>query len=128
MKAFFYTCRILIICCASLLIGCEETDEETPCLDNIEELNFQRDENSPAGAVVGILPTKEVNTTRYVISSGNFGNTFSIDPIEGKIVVSKSRLLDFEERKSFELSIIAYGPTCTTTMAKVIIQVGDLNE
>jgi hypothetical protein len=128
MRAFFYACRFLIICGACLLVGCEENDKLSPCMDNLEELIFQIDENSPAGAVVGVLPTNELSTTRYVIASGNFGNTFSINPVEGKIIVSKSRLLDFEKQKNFELSIIAYGPECTTTMAKVMIQIGDLND
>lgn len=129
MKAFFKLNSRAWIYCAFLFFSCGNSDFDQPsCIEGTAQFRFQIDENSPPGALVGKIPTPDAEAIRYVISSGNSGNTFTINTVDGKIKVSNNALLDYEARKAFDLTIIAHGPTCLATMARVQIQIGDLRE
>ena len=129
MRAFFNLDIRVFSCIIFLCFGCHDSAfDSTSCIEGSAEFRFQIDENSPPGALVGKIPTPDEESIRYVISSGNAGNTFAINTFDGKIKVADSTLLDYERRKAFALTIIAHGPTCLTTMGKVEIQVGDLKE
>lgn len=99
-------------------LGCYEYDGP---LDGLQA--FYVKENSPIGTTVG-APTSDLSgTLTWSISSGNTGDSFSIDAATGEITVNRSELLDYETRKAFRLRVkVSNGTTDDAFTVFVILE------
>lgn len=75
----------------------------------IEADSFSIDENSPAGAMVGIVSGSDVDGDglSFSIIDGNVGNAFEIDPASGQITVAPGADLNFEALSTYSLTVSA---------------------
>jgi VCBS repeat-containing protein len=87
-------------------------------------------ENSPAGTSVGTVGGADVDgdTLTYSITGGNRNGAFAIDPATGAITVANPAALDFESRRTFNLTVRATDPGGRSAAARVTIRILDVNE
>ena len=125
------------------------TDNGTPPLSvygtvtvNINDINevpevnnqvFSVNENSANGTNVGVVVASDPDNGQfltYAISSGNSGNTFSLNSSTGQLSVSNNTLLDYESITQFSLvvTVTDNGIGNLSSQASITININDLNE
>ena len=100
---------------------------------NIEDQSFEIDENEPNGQLVGTVVADDPDAGQeltYSIVSGNTGNTFLINSVNGEISVANNTLLNFESNSSFLLTVQVQdnGAGYLTSQASVTVTLNDVNE
>ena len=101
--------------------GSDDPDMDVCLLDTVERV-FSILENAEPGTIVGsaALESRGNGPLSYSITSGNTGNSFTIDA-DGQITVLNSERLDFEERQTFELTITVSASDCRNGTVEVLI-------
>lgn len=91
-----------------------DSDTITVTLNDLEEVpilaqaTFALDENSPAGTLVGVLPSGNLDAGQehtFAIESGNTGGAFTLDMHTGELRVANQAALDFETHPVFTLVV-----------------------
>ncbi len=92
---------------------------------------FQTDENSSAGAVVGIVAAGDPDPGDVVllaIVAGNTGGAFAVNPATGVLTVANPSVLDFETTPQFVLTVEATDQGGLTDSATVTVNLNDVDE
>jgi VCBS repeat-containing protein len=91
---------------------------------------FSIAENSPVGTSVGTIGGADVDgdALTYSITGGNRNGAFAIDPATGAITVANSAALDYESRRTFNLTVRATDSGGRSIGARVTVRVLDVNE
>ncbi|MEQ8787387.1 MAG: cadherin domain-containing protein [Pirellulaceae bacterium] len=98
-----------------------------------DDATWLLDENSPAGASVGVVSASDADVGQnltYAIVAGNDGNAFSIDINTGEITVNNAAALDYETTPVFQLTIAVHddGEQPLTDDAQITIELQDVYE
>ncbi len=99
----------------------------------VREVQFDLDENSPAGALVGVLAFGDLDAGQehtIAIQSGNTGEAFVLDPPTGELRVANPAALDFETHPVFTLvvSVAEVSQPAHSSSNQVTIHLKDVNE
>ncbi|MGX6443867.1 cadherin domain-containing protein [Neobacillus sp. K501] len=111
---------------ANIMVNIKNVNDNTPIA---ESATFNIQENAANDTVVGKVVANDADgdPLRYQILSGNETGAFTIDEATGKIAVADGSKLDYEEMKSFTLTVqVSDGVKMTDT--SVIIQVSNVND
>jgi hypothetical protein len=98
---------------ATLTVNITNKIDTTPTLIIPSPLSIPEESSNytsdyPIGGILIDEPSSDRNfTMTFSIESGNIGNNFSIDPINGRISVKNSNTLDYETTKLYTLIIRA---------------------
>ncbi|MDB5334504.1 MAG: cya 3, partial [Planctomycetaceae bacterium] len=103
---------------------------DAPQLGNAQ---FSVTENSPALLLVGTLTATDADpgtVFTYMLTGGNTGGAFSIDPSNGQLKVANPLAINFEAKQTFNLTIVASdnGNPQLSASAAVTVNVLDINE
>src|SRR5690554_38403 len=100
----------------------------------VDDQNFGIEENSPAGALVGVIQASDpdkvasFNTLSYKVLSGNEAELFVIDSKTGKITVRKSNSLDYETMPHLYLLTVEVSDGELQDTATISIDLLDVND
>lgn len=99
----------------------------------VEEQAFALDENSEAGATVGVVAASELDagqTLSYEIVGGTGAELFTIDAANGEIRVAEGAELDFEAVSTYTIDVKVSddAPAPSSTTAAMTIALNDVNE
>lgn len=90
-------------------------------------------ENSPVGAVIGLVSASDGDvgqTLTYSIVAGNTGGAFAIDASTGVLTIANAAALDFEANPTFQLAIrvVDSGAPALDAFGQVTIDLTDVYE
>jgi hypothetical protein len=99
----------------------------------IQDQSFAINENSVNGTLVGSVIASDPNagqTLSYSITSGNAGNSFAINAVNGNITVANSTMLDYESINAFYLTVRVTdnGTGNLWSAATITVALNDINE
>ncbi len=95
--------------------------------------SFTVEEDSPAGTAVGIVQASDVDLSQhltYLITGGNAGDAFAIDPHTGLLSVSNPSVLDYETNPLSTLTVTVSddGVPSHSNSATITVALLDVNE
>ncbi len=114
---------------ATITMNLQDVNENPIIDDQGFEINENLTNGSIVGSVIATDPDQGQQLT-YSITSGNAGNTFTINPSTGSLTVANNQLLNFESNALFNLNVLVQdnGAGALTDYGLVQIQVNDINE
>ncbi len=114
---------------ATITINLQDVNENPVIDDQGFEINENLSNGSVVGTVIASDPDQGQQLT-YSITSGNTGNTFTINPSTGSLSVANNQQLNFESNTSFNLNVLVQdnGAGTLSDNGLVHIQLNDINE
>jgi parallel beta-helix repeat protein len=97
----------------------------------ISDQYFTTPEHQPAGSQVGIVTASDPDSGKpvvFLLTSGNNGNGFALDPNTGLLTINNPNAVCFEGNPEFYLYIKAVDNEGFSTEAMLSINVTDINE
>jgi len=121
--------------------GCEGRDEFSvefiDCSTNykpvIKDMEFYLEENPSEGTPVGVLQASDENPEQilsFSIISGNVGEAFKLNPLEGKLSVANPGPINYEVHSQIILSVMVQdnGEGLLSDTAVISINIMDVND
>ena len=111
---------------ATITVNLEDVNEP-PVTSNA---TFTPNENTGNGISIGFVDATdpEDDSLDFLITGGNTGSAFSVNPTSGEITVNDTNQLDFETTPSFTLTVDVDDDVNPAVEATVFIDLNDLNE
>jgi hypothetical protein len=114
----------------AVTVNLNDVNEFTPVVDGGQ--SFSIAENSAAMTNVGIATASDQDATavlqNWMITGGNTGDAFAINPATGQISVQTMGALDAETNPVFNLTLTVSDGTNTSAAQTVVVTLNDVNE